>query len=187
MPSPFRTAVCLECNAVWQTRSGAARTCSPKCRAQVRDREHGKRKGRPLRDYDPALVERVRQLYESGMTREEVQAAIGPGVKVENIMKRHGIKTRPAIKRSQSGSANASWRGDDASYTALHLRVQVARGRPQFCVRCQTTAPGRYEWANLTGNYLDIDDYERMCVWCHRRYDSERRKQSGKRTSPNRG
>jgi hypothetical protein len=43
------------------------------------------------------------------------------------------------------------------------------------------------EWANLTGNYADIDDYERMCVLCHRNFDAARRRATGRRTSPVRG
>lgn len=185
MPSPWRTARCAECGAEWQTRSLTARTCSPKCRAQLREREHGPTKGRAPRDYSAEVVDRVRSLYESGMTRAEVQAVIGTGVKVENIMRRYGIAARPAIPRDQHGERNAMWRGDDAGYQALHLRVEAERGKPCHCEECGTTDPSkRYEWANLTGNYADTSDYARMCVSCHRRFDAARRQRTGARTSP---
>jgi hypothetical protein len=76
------------------------------------------------------------------------------------------------------------WRGDAAKYQALHIRVEAARGKPQHCSECGATKPGRYEWANLTGDYADVNDYARMCVSCHRRYDAARRAATGERTSP---
>ncbi len=186
MPSPLQTKTCLHCGSEWQTRGLTARTCSPKCRAQLREREHGPTKGVPPRDYPAELVERIRHLYiDCEMTREEVQAEIGGGVKVENVMRRYGIDTRPAIPRDQRGERNALWRGDAAGYTALHLRVAAALGKPQECSRCGRSDSGtRYEWANLTGFYTEINDYQRMCVSCHRRYDAARRAQTGVRTSP---
>ena len=121
MPSPLQTKSCAHCGNKWSTRSKAARTCSPKCRAQLRNQERDN---------------------------------------------------------------NSSWKGDSASYAALHLRVQVARGKPARCDRCGTTAAGRYEWANLTGQYTDIYDYQRMCVSCHQQYGAARRRATGMRTSP---
>lgn len=185
MPSPWRIATCIECKRDWQTRSAKARTCSPKCRAQVREREHGPTKGAPPREYPQELVAEVCRLYESGMTRDEVQKAIGPGVKVEVILRRAGVEMRRPIPRDQSAERNGCWKGDAATYTALHLRVQVERGNPKCCNRCCANDPAiRYEWANLTGDYTDVNDYERMCVTCHRRYDADRRARTGARTSP---
>lgn len=189
VPSPWRTATCVECGADWQTRSLTAVTCSPKCRA-IRREKYTPSKGAPPREYPTELVERVRELYESGMTRAEVQAAIGIGVKVENIMRRYGIESRPASPRlgMWNGAKNPQWRGDQAGYQALHLRVEAARGKPQHCNRCdRRDGNTRYEWANLNGNYTDVHDYERMCVPCHRTYDAERRRLTGRRTSPRRG
>ena len=186
MPSPFRSAVCIHCGRNWQTRSLTARTCSAKCRAQLREREHGPTKGAAPRDYPLEIVEKVRRLYvEQRMTRAEVQEHIGRGFKVENIMRRYGIPARPATPRDQRGERCPTWRGDHAGYKALHLRVAAQRGKPQQCQRCQRSDLGtRYEWANLTGNYTDINDYQRMCVTCHRRFDAARRAQTGMRTSP---
>lgn len=185
MPSPWRTSKCLHCGREWQTRKSSARTCSPLCRARLRELERGPTKGASPRDYPADIVAEVRRLYESGMTRAEVQNVIGPGFKVENIMRRYGIQMRPAIPRDQTGPRNATWKGDAAGYQALHLRVEAARGKPSHCERCGLADPAtRYEWANLTGNYSDISDYERMCVTCHRRFDAERRERTGARTSP---
>ena len=186
MPSQIMTKTCLHCGIEWQTRGLRARTCSPKCRAQLRELEHGPTKGAKPRDYPAELVDRIRELYESGMTRQEVQQAVGRGVKVENVMRRHGIRARPAVPRVPArGELNAQWRGDNAGYQALHLRVEASRGKPQKCELCdRTDSDTRYEWANLTGIYTDINDYQRMCASCHRRFDADRRSRTGARTSP---
>lgn len=144
--------------------------------------------GAKPKNYPPELVARVAQLYGSGLTMREVAAEVGCSYRVlQRLMPRHGIARRPAIKRDQSGPKNHAWKGSAANYQALHLRVDAARGKPNKCDRCWTTDADRvYEWANLTGRYDDIDDYERMCRHCHRSYDAERRARTGHRTSPQR-
>ncbi len=82
-----------------------------------------------------------------------------------------------------AGPLNPSWKGDAAGYNAFHLRVVKLRGRPMHCTRCGTSDPAlTYDWANLTGNYADPDDYERMCRSCHRWYDGARRLSERRRT-----
>ena len=54
-------------------------------------------------------------------------------------------------------------------------RCGISRVPQPQCERCGTTDPTkRYEWANLTGHYEDVADYERMCKSCHERYDRAR-------------
>jgi transposase-like protein len=78
--------------------------------------------------------------------------------------------------RYRSGPDNPSWKGDDAGYKALHLRVQQLRGTPSKCERCGRSDDAVvYDWANLTGRYEDPADYERMCRPCHRVFDADRR------------
>lgn len=137
----------------------------------------GKGSGAKPKIYPTELVLNVRRLYESGMTQAEVGKAVGLSQRdVHKVMRRNGITARVAAKRNQAGAANHAWKGDAAGYQALHLRVANARGTPSKCARCGTTDPRCvYEWANLTGRYEDIEDYERMCRSCHRRYDVGRR------------
>lgn len=127
--------------------------------------------------YAPELVAQVAWLYAAGQTQAEVAQATGQTQKIVwNIMRRHGLTARVAAKRDQTGPANHAWKGDAAGYQACHLRVEQRRGKPMRCGPCGTTDPSlTYDWANLTGNYPDPDDYERMCRSCHRRYDSARR------------
>jgi hypothetical protein len=72
-------------------------------------------------------------------------------------------------------SAYLTFSGTKLEYTRLHSQVYKLRGRPEHCERCGTAGPARrYQWANLTGNYADPADYERMCQSCHRRFDLAR-------------
>ncbi len=127
--------------------------------------------------YIPELVAEVDRLYREGHTQTEVARAAGLTQKIVwKVMRRHGITARVAAKRDQLGPANHAWKGDAAGYQACHLRVAARRGAPMRCDRCGTADPAQtYDWANLTGNYPDPDDYERMCRSCHRRYDNARR------------
>jgi transcriptional regulator with XRE-family HTH domain len=130
--------------------------------------------------YPEEMVQQVRRLYiDEGMSQAETAEAIGVTLKVVyRLMKNHDIPRRPKVKRDQRGEKNSFWRGDAATYKALHYRVYVARGLPKECVSCSSKDPeARYEWANLTGQYADVNDYARMCVPCHRRFDAARRKE----------
>lgn len=183
MPSPARTAICEVCSSEWTTRSKKARTCSPKCRAILREKEKPS-PGAPQREYPVELIEKVRSLYESGRTIKEIGEELGPGYKAQRIVERYVSERRSAAKRHQSGEANHAWKGSEAGYQALHLRVQTLRGKPNRCSTCDTTDPVvNYEWANLSGRYEDVNDYARLCIPCHRRLDSARRAVSGQRTS----
>lgn len=133
-------------------------------------------RGAKPKTYPADLVATVRALYRRGLTQAEIGVEIGVSQKVVfNVMRRHGIRARVAAKRDQRGPKNGSWKGSTATYAALHKRVEVARGMPAKCERCGASGPGRsYDWANLTGRYDDVSDYERMCRSCHRRYDLHR-------------
>ena len=131
--------------------------------------------------YPPRMVATVTRLYfDEGKSQVEVAAELRVTQRVIwRLMKNHDMQTRPRVKRDQRGDKNSSWKGDTAGYQALHVRVSTARGKPTKCERCGSQdIPGViYEWANLTGNYTDTDDYERMCRLCHRRYDAARREE----------
>ncbi len=140
-------------------------------------------RGAKPKKYDAALVERVADLYGQGMTQLEVAERAGVSRKVVwNLMRRSGIRARAARARQPlRGPEHGQWRGDDAGYQALHLRVVAQRGQPLRCQRCGTTDPGvTYDWANLTGAYADPDDYERMCRKCHRTFDGMARDAAGR-------
>lgn len=170
---------CATCGGTWITRKAAARTCSPKCRAVLREQEKPSR-GRAPREYPERIAARVRELYAGGATVKEIGQIIGPGYRVQTLIERYVEKRRRAIPRDQTGPKNGTWKGDKASYDAFHERVKRRRGKPSNCTRCGTTDPAQsYEWANLTGRYEDVFDYARMCVPCHRDFDFKGRRPNG--------
>ena len=244
MPSSWRDIVCTICGAAHRTRSTVAETCSPKCRAVLRE-QRSPTKGREPRVYDEKLVAEIIAMYEAGSSVHEVDVAfkgvkvqlvlerygakmhrirrkgyqrssrqpfvyderlateivamyengstiretqaVFKDVNVQTVLKLYGAKMRTSAKRNQSGSANHMWRGNEAGYKALHLRVAALRGKPSSCEWCDAAGyTGRFEWANLTGHYEDVDDYIRLCVPCHRKFDADRRKSTEKHTFLNR-
>lgn len=110
-------------------------------------------------------------LYEAGHTVREVQEALPPGFKAQRLIERFVPERRTAAKRDQSGPSNHMWRGERAGYQAMHLRVAAARGKPSRCSACDCVE-GKFEWASLTGDYGNTNDYVRLCVPCHRRFDA---------------
>lgn len=184
MPSPLRTASCVECTSSFRTRSLIAQTCSPKCRAIMRERRTPS-KGVPPKVYAPELVADVGDLYSTGMTIDAVAAKVGSTRKVvSRLMSRHGIPAQRAVPRNTGAERNVHWKGDEAGYQALHLRVSKARGKPSVCESCGKDDPqAKYEWSNRTGNYQDTADYWRLCVPCHQSFDAARRAETGMRTS----
>jgi hypothetical protein len=103
--------------------------------------------------------------------------------KHEARIRRHGDPDQVMHQRDRNipkGEAHPFW-NHQGSYVAVHLRLRKARGRAKDheCVECQT--PAR-QWA-LTHNRdkalsapqgpfsLNLDDYEPMCVRCHKTMD----------------
>jgi hypothetical protein len=129
----------------------------------------------PRKSDPPELVARVRYLYEQRqMSQMEIASEFRWTLKkVQGVFRRNAIPTRPQIKRDQRGSKNARWKGDQAGYQALHLRVYAERGRPFPCSVCGTTTAKAYDWANLTGNYQAIEDFVPMCRSCHWKHDGK--------------
>lgn len=103
---------------------------------------------------------------------------------------KHLNETKAKISKSLMGHApsekarKALFKGDKATYSAFHRRVYKVNGKANYCASCGLSDINRkYFWANLTGNYHDIKDYISMCMPCHMKYDYQRRRLSGKKTS----
>lgn len=77
-------------------------------------------------------------------------------------------------------SRHAHWKGDKVGYYGIHDWMTKHYGQPVGCEECGLNDPKRqYHWANLSGNYLrDRNDFKRMCVSCHRKYDYAMRRQA---------
>lgn len=79
-----------------------------------------------------------------------------------------------------AGSANFRWVGglgqrhsDRPGYAALHVRVRQARGPASGypCAMADATCRGRMHWANISRQYLGVDDFMPLCNSHHVRYD----------------
>ena len=129
---------------------------------------------RPRKIDPPELVATVRLLYANGKTQAEIAERLARSLKfVQGVFRRNGITPRTATKRDQRGAKNARWKGDEAGYQAMHLRLYATRGRPFPCSVCGTTTARAYDWANLTGNFSDTSDYAPMCRSCHWKHDGK--------------
>ena len=91
----------------------------------------------------------------------------------------HDAAERRQLKRSPRPSR----RFDGPTYQTLHMRVRKARGSANEypCRECgitvdELTHNGYMQWANLTNDYHDVNDFAAMCPTCHGAYDAERKR-----------
>ena len=107
----------------------------------------------------------LEELYKTGFTQKEVGEHYGVSQKVIwTWFNKVGIKSRTPKKKNQRGENNDSWKGKDAGVAAFHYRLKKKKGKAK---RCEVCGQGNYfEWANLSGNYGDLDDYKQMCKSC---------------------
>ena len=146
------------------------------------DRANSNWKPKKKREYPPEIIEKACSMYMSGMTIREIIDVFPKGFKVQQILELHLPERRTAAKRDQRGALNHMWKGEDAGYKALHLRVRSKRGKPGSCEACDSSTV-RTEWANISGDYTDENDYLSLCLRCHRLLDAARRRYLGRRTS----
>jgi len=73
------------------------------------------------------------------------------------------------------GKDNPEWKGDDASYSAIHHLLSTNYGKATRCENlvCAFKNPQRYEWAYLGNNGYSRNkkDYVQLCASCHRKMD----------------
>lgn len=108
---------------------------------------------------------------------------------IKNLSNSHkGIKqSKESITKrvnKTKGSNHCFWKGEKVGYDALHTWLKREFGKPYKCEQrgciyprhnargVLMLSPSRYEWANITGEYLrDRDNWKMMCPSCHRKYD----------------
>jgi len=75
------------------------------------------------------------------------------------------------LNANQKGENNRYWKGDKASYKAIHQWVRSHLSKPEFCTKCNIN-PSR-EVANIDGKYSrDLTTWAWMCRSCHLRMDN---------------
>ena len=74
------------------------------------------------------------------------------------------------------GEDNGKWKGEEVGMVSLHKWVYRWKGCQKKCEECGLDDPNRmYHWANISGEYKrDLDDFKRLCVPCHKRFDLDR-------------
>lgn len=71
------------------------------------------------------------------------------------------------------GDKSRRWKGEKAGYVAKHMWILKHHGKAEKCELDSTHTAKRYEWANISGEYLrDKSDYMSLCPSCHRKMDS---------------
>lgn len=76
--------------------------------------------------------------------------------------------------RGKIGPDARRWKGEEAGYVAKHMWIIKYYGKAHKCENpdCKSRNAKRFEWANISGNYLrDVSDYKMMCPSCHRKMD----------------
>jgi hypothetical protein len=121
------------------------------------------------------MSERTCSVIEDGKRCEGITGVPGTAKgmcsKHYNRFRRYGDVTTVRKGGPGAGSGHHSWKGAEASYTALHNRVYRARGKASRCEQCGT-GRGPYEWAMLHGtDGTNVDEYISLCRHCHRTYD----------------
>jgi len=83
-------------------------------------------------------------------------------------------ETKKRMGLARTGEKNHKWKGGTVGYYALHAWVKRRLGSPGTCEECgKSGLSGVYiHWANISGEYKrDLDDWTRLCVWCHMKLD----------------
>lgn len=70
------------------------------------------------------------------------------------------------------GNKSPSWKGDNIGYSAIHSWVRKNKSKIDACEKCHKNR--KLEISNISGKYKrDIDDYEWLCIPCHRNKDNK--------------
>lgn len=89
--------------------------------------------------------------------------------------KRHTEETRKKLSTKKKNEKHPLWKGDDVSYTGLHLWIAKNKQKPDVCEMCCFYEPKHV--ANISGEYKrDVNDYQWLCPKCHGLYDSQIRR-----------
>lgn len=117
MSRGLKVRICKTCGEEFSSYNPNPKYCSLKCKAE---------------DYKHEVpIDRMIQLYESGLTQEEVAKELGTTQKVIwKRMKEIGYKARVAAKRNQRKENNDYWRGGRTRHSNGYVYVKQ-KGHPR--------------------------------------------------------
>lgn len=142
----------------------------------------GFQKGHPDFRTKEGILEMSRKISEKYKTGELTHYYKGKKIlHLENYQfKKNSVpwnKGKNVLQTSEEN--NYGWKGDDVGYVSLHIWAKKHLGQPKICEYCgkEKESNRKIHWANKSGKYKrDKDDWLRLCVSCHRKYDNKRRK-----------
>lgn len=117
------------------------------------------------RKQTPEQIRKIKEARATQVITKEHKRKIGHTLK--------NLWTSGALKKEEWWI----WKGDKVGYMGLHKRVRKELGTPDTCEYCgKSGLSGRQiHWANKSGEYhTDLDDWIRLCVSCHHKYDKNR-------------
>jgi hypothetical protein len=83
-------------------------------------------------------------------------------------------ESKRKIGDSKKAENNASWKGDNVKYRALHSRIAKLLPKPDKCSGCNRNNI-RLCLTNNSGKYLlDLYEWEWLCYFCHATKDGRR-------------
>ena len=90
------------------------------------------------------------------------------------IQKRRGHCSRSCSKMGDKNPSKQKSSGHELTpveYVTAHKAVRKTRGLAFGCEHCGTVEDRMYHWANVSGDYWNVEDYINLCAPCHDKFD----------------
>lgn len=132
------------------------------------------------RDYKKIITEKTRQKFRKNARNSILRPEV---IEKTRILNRNRMldstlskETKEKIRlNARFGLENKMWKGDFASYAAMHMWVVRHNGKAKQCIDVLfggLECKGRFEWSNDDHKYKrDLNDYHERCTRHHRMYD----------------
>lgn len=108
---------------------------------------------------------------------------VGRGIFCSRLCKTNHFKGKHLSPESEFKKGMSPWnkgievfskihKGNNVGIRNLHTWVERRLGKPNKCQKCGSTTAKRFEWSNISRQYKrDLNDWQRLCIKCHQRYD----------------
>lgn len=142
----MRKYICANCNQSFDGYESRVRKyCSNKCRSESQ---------RSI-----VTIDRMIELYESGMTQEEVAKELGTSQKtIQKRMKEIGYKPRVAVKRNQIAEKNSFWKGGKSIHSSGYVLLRCP-GHPRATKRGNYVFEHILEVEKIISRFLNMDEH----------------------------
>ena len=84
---------------------------------------------------------------------------------------------QPSWNKGIKVSPDSLLEKDFSLYRKIHRNIEKMFGKYNHCEECGLTNQKKYNWANLSGKYLETrTDWMRLCTQCHAKLDNVNQK-----------